>query len=57
MSVDEVKQRDRVRGVIDVALNSVPDLRRDAETVAPVTPSRVPALLKRAQELTVNGFR
>lgn len=50
MSVDEVKQRDRVRGVIDVALNSVPDLRRDAETVAPVTPSRVPALLKRAQE-------
>ncbi|MGU3359408.1 capsule biosynthesis protein [Methylobacterium sp. M6A4_1b] len=50
MSAEEVKQKDRVRGVIDVALRSLPDLRRNAETVDPVSRSRVPALLRRAQE-------
>ena len=50
MNSDEVKQTDRVRGVIDIALRSLPDLRRNAETVDPVSPGRVPALLRRAQE-------
>lgn len=50
MSTDEVKQTDRVRGVIDIALRSLPDLRRNAETVDPISRSRVPALLRRAQE-------
>ncbi len=50
MNADEVKQTDRVRGVIDIALRSLPDLRRNAETIDPVSRSRVPALLRRAQE-------
>ncbi len=50
MNADEVKQTDRLRGVIDLALRSVPDLRRNAETVEPVRTRSVPALLRRAQE-------
>jgi capsular polysaccharide transport system permease protein len=50
MKVDEVKQTDRLRGVIDLALRSVPDLRRNAETIDPVRQSRVPTLLREARE-------
>ncbi|NEU12165.1 capsule biosynthesis protein [Methylobacterium sp. BTF04] len=50
MNADEVKQTDRLRGVIDVALRSVPELRRNAETVEPVRDRRAPALLRKAQE-------
>ncbi|MCJ2037235.1 capsule biosynthesis protein [Methylobacterium sp. J-068] len=50
MKVDEVKQTDRLRGVIDLALRSVPDLRRNAETVDPVRPGGLPALLRRTRE-------
>lgn len=50
MKVDEIKPTDRVRGMIDLALRSVPDLRRNAETVTPVAPDRLPVLLRRARE-------
>lgn len=50
MKLDEVKQTDRLRGVIDIALRSVPDLRRNAETVEPVQPGRSVSLLRRARE-------
>ncbi|KAB1076243.1 capsule biosynthesis protein [Methylobacterium planeticum] len=50
MSVDEVKQGERLRGVIDVARRSMPDLRRNAETIEPVRDRRALALLRRARE-------
>lgn len=50
MKLDEPKQTDRLRGVIDLALRSVPDLRRNAETVEPVAPGRSVSLLRRARE-------
>jgi capsular polysaccharide transport system permease protein len=50
MSVDEVKQGERLRGMIDVARRSMPDLRRNAETIEPVRDRRGLALLRRARE-------
>ena len=50
MNVDEVKQSERLRGVIDLALRAVPDLRRNAETVEPIPAGRAPTLLRRASE-------
>ncbi|ACA19200.1 capsule polysaccharide export protein-like protein [Methylobacterium sp. 4-46] len=40
MSVDEVKRRDRLGGVIAFARRSLPELRRDAETILPVDAPR-----------------
>lgn len=50
MSVDEVKQDGRVREVIDLGRHGTPELRRDAQTVAPVVDRRLPTLLRRARE-------
>ncbi|MDR7036790.1 MULTISPECIES: capsule biosynthesis protein [Methylobacterium] len=50
MNVDEVKQEERLRGIIDVAPRSVPELRRDAETIEPIPDRRLPALLRQARE-------
>ena len=50
MNVDEVKQSERLRGVIDLALRAVPDLRRNAETVEPIPAGRAPAFLRKAGE-------
>jgi len=50
MSVDEVKQSERLRGVLDLALRAVPDLRRNAETVEPIATGRAPAFLRKASE-------
>ncbi|MGY2051090.1 capsule biosynthesis protein [Methylobacterium sp. JK268] len=40
MSVDEVKRRDRLGGVIAFARRSLPELRRDAETIVPLDAPR-----------------
>lgn len=46
MDADEVKRRDRLGSMIAFARRTVPDLRRNAETVEPVSPKgRLPALL------------
>ncbi|WP_279358895.1 capsule biosynthesis protein [Methylobacterium indicum] len=49
MDADEVKRRDRLGSMIAFARRTVPDLRRNAETVEPIAPadgrSRLPALL------------
>ncbi|TGD99346.1 capsule biosynthesis protein [Methylobacterium nonmethylotrophicum] len=49
MDADEVKRRDRLGSMIAFARRTVPDLRRNAETVEPVSPAgprgRLPALL------------
>ncbi|WP_336489157.1 capsule biosynthesis protein [Methylobacterium nigriterrae] len=50
MSVDEVKQGERLRGMIEFARRTVPDLRRNAETIEPIRDRRAPALLRRARE-------
>ncbi|MCJ2080992.1 capsule biosynthesis protein [Methylobacterium sp. J-090] len=50
MNVDEVKQSERLRGVIDLALRAVPDLRRNAETVEPIPAGRAPTFLRKASE-------
>lgn len=51
MSVeDEVKRRDGLQGVLDLARRSLPDIRRDAETIEPVGPSRLPSPLRRLAE-------
>ncbi|SFG76517.1 capsule biosynthesis protein [Methylobacterium gossipiicola] len=50
MNVDEVKQSERLRGVLDLALRAVPDLRRNAETVEPIPTGRAPAFLLKAGE-------
>jgi capsular polysaccharide transport system permease protein len=48
MSVeDEVEQRDGLQGVLDAARHTLPDIRRDAETIEPVAPSRLPEPLRR----------
>lgn len=56
MNSDEVKQETRVRpspsvqSLIDLARRSVPDLRRNAETIEPVSPQRGRSLLARARQ-------
>jgi capsular polysaccharide transport system permease protein len=49
MDADEVKRRDRLGSMIAFARRTVPDLRRNAETVEPISPDgargRLPALL------------
>lgn len=50
MNVDEVKQGERLRGVIEFARRSVPDLRRGAETIEPIKDRRALTLLRRARE-------
>ncbi|MGX7705387.1 capsule biosynthesis protein [Methylobacterium sp. Gmos1] len=49
MDADEVKRRDRLGSMIAFARRTVPDLRRNAETVEPIAPEgprgRLPALL------------
>ncbi|SFV03414.1 capsular polysaccharide transport system permease protein [Methylobacterium sp. 174MFSha1.1] len=49
MDADEVKRRDRLGSMIAFARRTVPDLRRNAETVEPISPQgprgRLPALL------------
>ena len=49
MDADEVKRRDRLGSMIAFARRTVPDLRRNAETVEPIAPAdgrrRLPALL------------
>ncbi len=50
MNVDEVKPTDRLRGVMDLARRSLPDIRRNAETIQPLTGRRAPALLRKARE-------
>ncbi|AWN50487.1 capsule biosynthesis protein [Methylobacterium sp. 17Sr1-1] len=49
MDADEVKRRDRLGSMIAFARRTVPDLRRNAETVEPISPEgprgRLPALL------------
>ncbi|AWN45454.1 capsule biosynthesis protein [Methylobacterium terrae] len=46
MDADEVKRRDRLGSMIAFARRTVPDLRRNAETVEPISPGRrLPALL------------
>ena len=47
---DEVGHGDRLRGMIEVARRSLPDLRRDAETVEPVREKGAVALLRRARD-------
>lgn len=48
MSVeDEVKRRGGLQGVLDSARRSLPDIRRDAETIEPVGPTRLPSPLRR----------
>ncbi|WP_407522167.1 capsule biosynthesis protein [Methylobacterium oryzisoli] len=46
MSVDEVKRRDRLGSVIAFARRSLPELRRDAETIEPVDAPKGPRLLQ-----------
>lgn len=50
MSADEVKQMDRLQGMIDITPHSVPELRRNAETVEPIVARPAPTLLRKAQE-------
>ena len=45
----DLKQGDRLRGMIELARRSVPDLRRNAETIEPVGRGRGLALLRQAQ--------
>lgn len=54
MDVEEVRQGDRLRGMLDAARRSVPDLRRAAETLEPVRSREgvrgAVSLLQRARE-------
>ncbi|WP_375464306.1 capsule biosynthesis protein [uncultured Methylobacterium sp.] len=50
MSVDEVRQDDRLRGLMQVAQRSVTELRRGAETIEPVEAPGRRALVQRARE-------
>ncbi|HEX8417640.1 MAG TPA: capsule biosynthesis protein [Methylobacterium sp.] len=50
MNVDEVKHGDRLRGVIDLARRSLPDVRRNAETIEPVTGRQAPAIWQKVRE-------
>lgn len=50
MSVDEVKQNDRLRGLLQVAQRSVSELRRGAETIEPIPQPGRHALIQRARE-------
>ncbi|MFE1598045.1 capsule biosynthesis protein [Methylobacterium sp. ID0610] len=51
MSVDEVKRRDRLGSVIAFARRSLPELRRDAETIEPVDAPRPRRMLQLLQPL------
>ncbi len=61
MDADEVKRRDRLGSMIAFARRTVPDLRRNAETVEPIAPAgpggRLPALLNplKAGKLRIVG--
>lgn len=46
MSVDEVKRRDKLGSVIAFARRSLPELRRDAETIEPVDAPRTRRMLQ-----------
>lgn len=50
MSVDEVKQGERIRGLVDFAQRSLTELRRGAETIEPIPAERGRALVQRARE-------
>lgn len=50
MSADTLKQKERLRGVIDFARRSVPDLRRGADTIEPVTDRAPRGFLRKAGE-------
>lgn len=50
MSVDEVRQDDRLRGLLQVAQRSVTELRRGAETIEPIPQPGRRALVERARE-------
>ncbi|KQP51916.1 capsule biosynthesis protein [Methylobacterium sp. Leaf399] len=50
MSLDEVKQDERVRQVVDIESERRPDLQRDAQVVTPIVDRRLPALLRRARD-------
>ncbi|TXM87538.1 capsule biosynthesis protein, partial [Methylobacterium sp. WL122] len=47
MSVDEVRQGDRLRGLLQVAQRSVTELRRGAETIEPVRAPERRSLVQR----------
>lgn len=47
---DDVRHGDRLHGMVEVARRSMPDLRREAETVEPVRETGAVALLRRARE-------
>ena len=51
VSQDEARQGEGLRGLIEIARRSVPDQRRDAETIEPVSGEKgAVALLRRARE-------
>lgn len=50
MSVDEVKQGDRLRGLLETAQRSVTEFRRGAETIEPIPQPGRRALVQRARE-------
>ncbi|TXM70820.1 capsule biosynthesis protein [Methylobacterium sp. WL103] len=50
MSVDEVRQGDRLRGLLQVAQRSVTELRRGAETIEPVRAPERRSLVQRTRE-------
>ena len=50
MNVDEVKQGERLRGIIEAARNALPEVRRNAETIEPIPDRKLPALLRQARE-------
>jgi capsular polysaccharide transport system permease protein len=49
MSVDEVKQGERIRGLVDFAQRSLTELRRGAETIEPIPTKRGRALVQQAR--------
>ncbi|MGV7033554.1 capsule biosynthesis protein [Methylobacterium symbioticum] len=50
MSVEDVKQSDRVRGIIDFAQRSLTEVRRGAQTIEPIPSQRSRALARRVRE-------
>ncbi|MCJ2076774.1 capsule biosynthesis protein [Methylobacterium sp. E-016] len=50
MSVDEVRQGDRLRGLLQVAQRSVTELRRGAETIEPIRDPARRSLVQRTRE-------
>ena len=50
MSVEDVKQSDRVRGIIDFAQRSLTEVRRGAQTIEPIPSQRSRALAQQVRE-------